>query len=163
MKHTTWIGAALALGLALGCGKSDDKGATGGGKPPRKMGLQTGQDCERLGAKMTEVAMKDTPAGMSDEQKVALRKLSEEAGQAIARHCKDDGWSGEAVACGMSATDPSKECNDKLTAEQKQKMQDEVQAIFEKGMAAVMGAAPPAPPVPPPPSTEPPPAAPPTP
>lgn len=155
--------AGLALALVVGCGKGDDKAAGGGNKPPRKMGVQTGQDCDRLGQKMVSLAMKDTPPGMTDEQKAALQKLSEEAGLAIARHCKDDGWTGEAVACGMSATDPSKECNDKLTAEQKQKMQDEVQVIFEKGMGAVMAAPPPPPPVPPPPSTEPPPAAPPTP
>ena len=130
----------LVAGLAAGCGKSDDKD---GGKPRRKMGLQTGQDCDRLGTKSVALAMKDTPPGMTEEQKVVLRKLAEEAGLALARHCKDDEWSGEAVACGMSATDPSKECDSKLTDGQKQKLRADVQAIFEKGMAAVMAAAPP--------------------
>jgi hypothetical protein len=89
-------------------------------------------DCDKLGARTVEISMANTPEGTLPDQVAKLRAVSEEAGHAIASLCKTDGWSAEAVACGLAAKDPSRECNDKLTDVQQKKMQAAVMAIFSK-------------------------------
>src|SRR3990167_3985703 len=92
----------LAAGLAAACSKDADKqpgaapgtgGASAAGATARGgKGMPTAADCD------------------------------ERAGLVIARLCKTDGWSGEAVACGLTARDTANECDALLTAAQKAKM-----------------------------------------
>lgn len=141
MKHMMVLALFVAV-AAGGCGKKKDEAPAGGGaasgssaepvKPKRKMGLQTDQDCDRLGKKSSADSMAMTPPGTPDDQKAKLQALSDEAGNAIAALCKSDSWSGEAIACGLSAKDPATECKGLLTDAQLIKMEETVKAIFEK-------------------------------
>ncbi len=90
-------------------------------------------DCDALGAKMVTQSMAQAPAGIGEEERTHLQALSGQAGQVIARLCKTDGWTADAVSCGLIARDPSNDCDAKLTAAQKQKMGDEIKAIFVGG------------------------------
>jgi hypothetical protein len=138
--------AAAAL-LAAGCGgKKRDK-------DPAGKAATTDASCEKLGQRTVARSMEETPPGMPPDQVKVLRELSEEAGVAIAKRCKEDGWSPEAIACGVTAKNAQVECDAKLTAAQKEKMIAEVQAIFSKGMDRLMPPTP-TPPAPPPPPLE---------
>lgn len=152
------VSFVLIAALAA-CGKKDDKKGAGGGSAPSPGAKASADDCDKLGAKTSVQSMENTPPGATDDQRAKLKALSDEAGKAIAKHCKDDGWTSEAVVCGLRSKNPQVECDDKLTADQKQKMTTEVQAIFAKAMTA---APPPTPPAPsltlPPPAGEAPPA-----
>jgi hypothetical protein len=89
-------------------------------------------DCDALGAKTATLSMGETPPDTRPDRVAKLQEISDEAGRAIATLCKTDGWSAEAVACGLAAKDPGRECDDKLTDVQKQKMRVAVMAIFAK-------------------------------
>ena len=89
-------------------------------------------DCDKLAARTVDMSMAQTPEGTPPDRVAKLKAISEEAAHAIASLCKTDGWSADAVACGLAAKDPSRECNDKLTDVQKAKMQAAVTAIFSK-------------------------------
>jgi hypothetical protein len=134
MKVTLVI-ACIVAGLA-GC--KDDKPKAGdvptGAVPTGGKGMPTAADCDNLGKKTSKQSMEQTPAGTSDADRAKLQALSDEAGAAIAELCKTDGWTGEAVACGLAAKDPSSECEGKLTDAQIAKMRQRVQAIFSKAM-----------------------------
>jgi hypothetical protein len=51
-----------------------------------------------------------------------LENLSRETGHAIAVRCVADGWSAEAVKCGLAAKDPQLECRGERTAPPRKKM-----------------------------------------
>lgn len=127
-----------------GCGKKD---GAGGGSGGGGTGAPSAADCDTLGAKTAVESMAMTPPGTSDDQRRVLQAISDEAGRAIATRCKADGWSADAVACGLTAKNPGAECSAKLTAEQKQKMTTDVQAVFAKGakLLGVPGGPPPPP------------------
>ncbi len=132
MKRIVNLGSlAMVVALAMtGCGKKHDTGGTVEAAAP-----PTAADCNRLGDKTVAQAMEMTPPGTPVDKRRVLQAMSEEAGRAIATRCRDDGWSGAAVACGLAAKNPGIECSDKLTAAQKQKMTTEIQAIFARGAA----------------------------
>ncbi|HUQ01425.1 MAG TPA: hypothetical protein VM261_02970 [Kofleriaceae bacterium] len=89
-------------------------------------------DCDALGAKTAMLSMGETPPDTKPGRAARLQEISDEAGRAIATLCKTDGWTSEAVACGLAAKDPARECDDKLTDVQKNKMRVAVMAIFSK-------------------------------
>jgi hypothetical protein len=89
-------------------------------------------DCDALGAKTAALSMGETPPDTRPDRVKKLQEISDEAGRAIATLCKTDGWSTEAVACGLAAKDPARECDDKLTDIQQTKMRTAVMAIFSK-------------------------------
>jgi hypothetical protein len=134
----------LALCLTVGCKKEENAAPpTSTQTPPQAKPQQptaaatmaaapSESDCDKLGARTVEISMAETPAGTPPDRVAKLKAISEEAGHAIASLCKTDGWSAEAVACGLAAKDPSRECNDKLTDVQQKKMQAAVMAIFSK-------------------------------
>ena len=121
-------GTQVASGAASGTA-SGSAAATGG---TAASAAPTEADCDTLGAKTAGMSMAETPAGTPPDRVAKLKEISDEAGRAIATLCKNDGWSAEAVACGLAAKDPGRECNDKLTDTQKTKMQAQVMAIFAK-------------------------------
>jgi len=77
---------------------------------------------------------KDAPADM--------KKQAEEMGGKMAdmmvKHCKDDKWSADVIKCGNTAKDPKTECMGKLTAEQQQKIQDDMMGMMGGGMGMAM-------------------------
>ncbi len=113
----------FAAAITGGCKKDEAKGgeaAAGGG----------GGDCAALGAKMKKDGMaeaKDAPA----EQKKMMEEMVGKMSDVLVKACKDDKWSKEAIACGIKAKDPEKECDSLITKEQK--------ASMEKAFAAAMG------------------------
>lgn len=140
MKRLVILVAVLALAT---CGKKEEAapagGSAAGSAPPPGVavakggkGTPTEGDCDRLGARTVEMSMAETPPGTPPDRVAKLKEISEEAGRAIATLCKTDGWSGDAVSCGLAAKDPSRECHDKLTETQRTKMQAQVMAIFAK-------------------------------
>ena len=136
--------AALALAA---CKKEADDGAKPSGAasgtavparphPPTAAAVlaeaPSADDCDELGAKTAALAMGETPPGTRPDRAAKLQEIADEAGRAIATLCKTDGWSADAVACGLAARDPARECDAKLTDVQKQKMRVAVMAIFSK-------------------------------
>lgn len=136
----------VGLCVALGCGKKTDQGAgsasasaapaaasgRASATPGHAAAAPAAADCDKLGARTAEMSMGETPAGTPPDRVAKLQAISDEAGRAIATLCKTDGWSAAAVACGLAAKDPARECDDKLTDVQKKKMQVAVMAIFSK-------------------------------
>ncbi len=141
MTRSTWVLAAM---LAItGCSKKKDEGvgagtgtasgsASGGAVAKGGPEMPISGDCDRLGKKTSELSMQNTPPDTTTEMRAKLQAISDEAGLAIAELCKVDKWTADAVACGLAATDPAKECDAKLTADQKAHMQEKVMAIFAK-------------------------------
>ena len=129
LKKISVVLFAGLFSVAIGAGcKKDDKGAEGGG------------GCDALGKKVTEQAkaemgdMKDAPPEM---KKMAEEMTAKMAG-IVSTSCKEDKWSKEAIDCGLKAKDPEKECDDKLTDDQKKKMEERA----EKAMGGMMGGMP---------------------
>jgi hypothetical protein len=131
----------LAATLVLAsCKKEASDAATGSASgsatapaaaaPKRGGGTPSADDCDKLAARTVDMSMAETPEGTPPDRVAKLKAVSEQAARAIATLCKTDGWSSEAVACGLAAKDPSRECSDKLTQVQKNKMQAQVMAIF---------------------------------
>lgn len=140
MKRLLILAAVLGL---VACGKKEEaasaSGSASGNAPPPAVAVEKGgkgtpteADCDKLGARTVEMSMAETPAGTPPDRVAKLKEISEEAGRAIATLCKTDGWSADAVACGLAAKDPSRECHDKLTETQRTKMQTQVMVIFSK-------------------------------
>jgi hypothetical protein len=135
----------LALVACKGDKKSDaPAGGTTAALPKGGKGMPTAADCDSLGKKTSKQSMEMTPPGTSDADRAKLQVMSDEAGAAIAELCKTDSWSGEAVACGLSAKNPAVECKGKLTDAQVAAMEARVQAIFTKGMQGLSGSQAPA-------------------
>jgi hypothetical protein len=128
---TLAIVASLTAGAAA-CGKKDNADGAGA--------ATSASDCDKLGERTVAQSMGDTPPGMGPAQVKALHGLAEEAGKAIATHCKEDGWSAKAIQCGLTSKQPQVECDALITPDQKQKMTRAVQQVFEKGSAALMEA-----------------------
>lgn len=125
----------MVLAALAACGKKDDKKQGGEADKP-KAATASDDDCDKLGAKTSTQSMENTPPGVTDDQRAKLKALSDEAGKAVAKRCKDDDWTAEAVVCGLRSSNPQVECDGKLTAEQKQKMTADVQAVFSRAIAA---------------------------
>jgi hypothetical protein len=154
------VSFAVIAALAA-CGKKDDKKGDKKGAPSAGA-KATDEDCEKIGVKSAAQSMENTPPGSTDEQRAKLKALSDEAGKAITARCKADGWTAEAVVCGLRAQNPAVECDGKLTPEQVQKMRADVMAIFAKATPPPPPGAPPVPtgeqpPTAPPPTLPPPP------
>lgn len=146
--------AALAV-FSIACSHGDDatstraaptastpKAAAPAPAAPGGPGGADPADCDRLASKLSAMSMALTPAGTPDDRRARLQQLSDEAGAAIGRLCKTDGWTQAAVTCGLAAKNPSLDCDDQLTAAQKNRMQAEVQAIFSRGLGGMVPPAP---------------------
>ncbi len=195
MQRAALLGSIIVAALVTtGCGKKDNAAApdptvaaantpaSATANPPANApapadGPPTAAECDALGQRTIAGSMQQTPPGAPPEQVRQLQAMSDEAAAVIATHCKNDGWSRDAVTCGLTAADPGVACKGKLSADQVQRMTQDVQAVFTRGAAQVMEAArkadeaaraagtaiPPTPPTPPTPTPTPPPPPPPPP
>ena len=111
----------FAAAIAGGCKKDEKKDGAGGGG---------GGDCAALGAKFKKDAAAEMPKDAPAEQKKMMTDMVEKLVPVLVKACTDDKWSKEAIACGLKAKDMEKECDDKLSKEQK----DNMEKAFQKAM-----------------------------
>jgi len=143
MKHSHLI-SVVAVALLAACSTSGRKG-----------GEVHPDECQAIGDQTAANAIAQIPRGTDPAMRERLENLSRETGHIIAVRCVAEGWSAEAVKCGLAAKDPQLECRDKLTAAQLKRMSDEVQETWTKGLTGAFagpaaGSAAPPTPTPPP-------------
>ncbi len=113
----------FAVAIAGGCKKEEKGGAAAGG------------DCAALGAKSTKDGLANIPKDVPADAKKTFEDLSKKGGDLVARLCKEDKWSAEAIKCGLTAKDAEKECADKLTPDQNKHIQEEFTKMMGEGIA----------------------------
>ena len=106
-----------ALLAAVGCAKRETESGT----------------CEAIGKKVAADAEAKMPKGdLPPEAMKQMKEMTIKMVGLIVTSCKEDNWSQAAIACGLRARDPEAECDDKLTDDQKKKMQRRMEKAIDE-------------------------------
>jgi hypothetical protein len=124
-QHRSKMFCAVLLALAAACGgkqQSPAPPATAESAPDAAPAPV--EDCEALGRKVEIDARAKMPRNVSPEATQQMEAMLTAMVGLVVTSCKDDRWSAEAIHCGLTSTQPDAECDQLLSVEQKQKMQD---------------------------------------
>jgi hypothetical protein len=125
MKKISVVLCAGLFAVAVGAGCKKDSASAG--------------DCDAVGKKVAADAKSKMPSGdMPAEAKKQMEEMTTKMVGLVVTSCKEDKWSKEAIDCGLKSKDPESECNDKLSDDQKKKMQERMmKAMGDMDMPAM--------------------------
>jgi hypothetical protein len=121
MKKTLLAIIGMALLAGAGCGSS-----SGGGS-----------DCDNAAGHMKDVITKKM-ASLPDSMKDKVAGAVDQMVATGISHCKADGWSKDMIDC-VNKADETSSCNDKLTADQKSKLDADMMKIMQDMAGGAIG------------------------
>jgi hypothetical protein len=98
---------AFVMLVLVACGKGGNK--------------TSAEDCKQVGLAVEKFWATEEAKATDEKLKAHAREMGPLAAKRLARHCQEDGWSKEAIACATNAAE-LKSCTDKLTKEQQDKL-----------------------------------------